>query len=207
MAKGSRFYHETQTKNVKSTGKNIYQSKPVVAFFSAVATANTTNILNANASTSDAATTVTTFASQPSAGFGDANGARALVVTPAGTTADVTAGNITIQGKAIDGSFISETIAVIENQSTASSGVKAFSSVDTVSIPAQDDDGATWSVGTLDVIGLPSLLLHGVGAELGTTHEGTAPTFVYDATNIEGNTAEPNSTLDGSDLRVIYYER
>lgn len=89
--------------------------------------------------------------------------ARNLVVTPAGTTADVAAGNVVITGVDIRGNQISETFAIVENQAVATVGNKAFFRVDTITLPAEASPfGATWSVGVGSKLGVRKCL-DGVG--------------------------------------------
>ena len=155
-------------------------------------------ILSAEATDSASITTLSSF--DEAIDF-----ARGVTVTPGGTTADVKAGNITIKGTDIRGNAITETIAVIANQSSTSTGLYAFATVTSVSIPAQDDDGATYDVGVSDVLGLEKVLQFntiGGNAGVGTgttlsnlTREGTAPTVVVDTQSIHKNTADFNTAL------------
>jgi len=131
--------------------------------------------------------------------------ARNVTVTPGGTTADVKAGNVTIKGTDIRGNTITEEIAIIANQSTTSTGSYAFKTVTSVSIVAQDDDGATYDVGIGNKLGLEKLLQFntiGGNAGVGTgttvsnlTREGTAPTVTVDTQSIEKNTVLFNTAL------------
>jgi len=127
---------------------------------------------------------------------------RNVVINPSdlGTTTDGKAGDITITGTAIDGSVISEAIAVVDNQAhdTLSAGLAAFASITAISILIQDGADAEYYVGYGDVLGLPytRAILPCLAAYLNEALEGTAPTIVADASDIENNTIELNSALD-----------
>ena len=158
-------------------------------------------LLDDQATDSASITTASTFAA--SLDF-----ARNVTVTPGGTTADVKAGDVTITGIDIRGNTITETIAIIANQSTTSTGSVAFATIVSVSFIAQDDDGATYDVGTGDKLGLEKLLQFntiGGNAAVGTgttlsnlTREGTAPTVTVDTQSIQSNTVNFNSALAAS---------
>jgi hypothetical protein len=129
---------------------------------------------------------------------------RNVVINPDGTTADVAAGNITVQGTDIEGNEISEDIAVVANQAhdTVSTGSKAFKTITAITIPAQDGAAATFLFGYGDKLGLPfkRATLPCIAAYLNETLEATAPTIAADADNIEGNTIDLNSALDGNQV-------
>lgn len=147
-----------------------------------------------------AATTVTTAITDP-------DFARCLVVTPGGTTADVAAGNVVITGTDIDGNVISENFAFLANASSATNGTKAFATVTSIVIPQQDGAGATFTIGTLDKLGLHEKLqedsvLHTI---VDGTVEATRPTVTTDSSDKTKNTIDPNTALDASVDVVAYY--
>lgn len=156
------------------------------------------NLVKAEATDSVSITTVSTFLTT-------IDFARNIIVTPGGTTADVKAGDVTVVGTNIRGDSITETIAIIANQSTASNGLFAFATIVSVSIVAQDDDAATYDIGVGDVLGLEKhLQFNSIGgnaaAETGTVvsnlaREGTAPTVVVDTQSIHKNTIDFNTAL------------
>lgn len=129
---------------------------------------------------------------------------RNLVITPGGTTADVAAMSITVTGTNIADKVITEAFAFAANATAATTGAKAFKTVTSISIPAQDGAGATFAVTFGDKLGLPYLLTE--RPLLWATDDGvietTAPTVVVDADEIEKNTIDLNTAMDGSIIDI-----
>lgn len=139
-----------------------------------------------------AVTTVTTAITKPPC-------PRNLVITPGGTTADVKAASITVTGTNIDDKRITEDFAFLANATAATVGTKAFKTVTSISIPAQDGAGATFEVGFGELIGLPVMLsAKPLTFVLDDGVIMTAPTFTIDADEIEKNVIDINDSLDGS---------
>jgi hypothetical protein len=116
---------------------------------------------------------------------------RNITVTPGGTTADVAAGNITVTGTNFYNEVITEDIAILANASTIVSGAKAFKTVTSVVFPIQDGAGATYTIGVGDVLGLKNCLDSAgdvAWAVFNNAYEGTRPTCVADADEVEKNT-------------------
>lgn len=158
-------------------------------------------ILNDQATSASAITTVTSFLAQPDV-------CRALSVTPGGTTADVPAGDVTIAGTNIHGESISEAITLTANQSSIANGTKAFCSVTSVVFPIQDGASATYDVGVIDVLGLKRCMPNAgslVFATFDGAYETTRPTCVADADEVEKNTCDINGTLNGSKDVELYF--
>lgn len=177
---------------------------------SSSATPILTNATYVVASTTTPHTTglnVTSFAHQPDV-------PRNLTVTPAGTTADVTACTVTVTGTNVFGKSITETFAISATQSTATTGNKAFRTVTSVSIPAACETGlnndTSWHVGVSTKLGLNRCLAQAGDfghATFGGVKETTAPTIAADATHVESNTAILNSALDGAHtVQLLYYQ-
>lgn len=124
---------------------------------------------------------------------------RNLVVTPGGTTADVAAASITIEGTNIADEKISEDFAFLANATAATTGALAFKTVTKITIPQQDGAGATYQIGFGELIGLPVMLAaKPLTFVLDDGVIMTAPTFVVDADEIEKNTIDINGSLNGS---------
>ena len=129
---------------------------------------------------------------------------RNLIVTPAGTTTDVKAGNVTVTGTNMKDEVITEAFAFLENASTATTGDKAFKTVTSVHIPQQDGTGCTFAVTFGSKLGLPFELdkktcimaLHNGAIET------TAPTMAIDDDEVEKNTITLNTTLDGEEVDI-----
>lgn len=130
---------------------------------------------------------------------------RNLIVTPGGTTAGVPAGNVVVVGTNFADEVISEDFAFLANATAATVGAKAFKTVSYVTIPQLDEAGATFKVGYGDKIGLPIKLDY--NAVLGATFDGvretTFPTVVFNANEIEKNTVDLNSVLNGKVVKIF----
>ncbi len=133
---------------------------------------------------------------------------RALSVTPKGTTADVPAGDIVVTGTSIIGGAISESFTLTANQSSIQNGLKAFCTVSQIFFPIQDGASATYDIGIIEVLGLKRCMeetgdyFHG---SFGGAKEATEATLVADDDEVEKNTADLNSALDGSSDVEFYF--
>ena len=127
---------------------------------------------------------------------------RNITATAGGTSTDVKAIQVVVAGTNILDQAITETLpAFTENATGTVQGNKAFKTVTSVTIPAHDGTGATTAIGFGDKLGLPYYLADGntvLQAALAGTKEGTAPTVVDDSDEIEKNTVDLNSALNGS---------
>jgi len=133
---------------------------------------------------------------------------RALAVLPAGTTADVKAGNVVVTGTNIYGATISENFAFVDNASSATNGVKAFCTVTSVVFPVQDGTGAVYDVGTQDKLGVRKCAAN-AGALAWSTFNGAFETtrgvLTADADEVEKNLFDPQGTLDGAKNVEIFF--
>lgn len=129
---------------------------------------------------------------------------RNLVITPGGTTADVAACSITVTGTNIADEVIMEDFAFAANATAATTGAKAFKTVTSIAIPIQDGAAATFAVAFGDKLGLPFLLTQRplLWAKDDGVIETTAPTVVVDADEIEKNTIDLNTAMDGSVIDI-----
>lgn len=132
---------------------------------------------------------------------------RNMTATAGGTVGDVANESVTFTGKDIDGNSISETLTAftIDTAGTQAS-VKCFAELDTVELPKMDGTGATISIGYGDILALPERLERNtvIAAFLANTVEGTAPTVVVNASNLENNSVDINSSLNSTPVRVEY---
>lgn len=78
---------------------------------------------------------------------------RNLTVTAGGTAGDIKAAAITVTGKNAEGKVITETFTPTVDTAGTLTGSKIFATVDSISIPAQDGGGATFSIGVGNNIG------------------------------------------------------
>ena len=175
--------------------------------WSNVLAANTTVILNANEGPTDA-TALTV-----SSGLGSLDYSRNLVITPTGTTADVGTCTITVTGTNFANDTITEDFAFSANQSSATTGAKAFKTVSSVAWAAACEDspfGAQWNVGSGEKLGLSRCMANAgdwLNAIAGSTIEGTAPTVAINASALESNTVDFNTAYDGAeDFRFFFVQ-
>lgn len=163
--------------------------------------ANTTRLKSLTASSSSVVTTISTFSAQPDV-------PRNITITTGGTTTDCKAANVTVSGTNIYGRAITEDIAISDNQAGTSSGLKAFKTVSSIAIPAQDGAGCTYAAGVGDVLGLKNCMKQAgdvAWAVFDGAYEGTRPTCVADADEVEKNTCDINGTLNGSKNVDLYF--
>lgn len=147
--------------------------------------------------TSAAAVTLSSFTAQPDV-------PRNLTITPTGTTGDVEACVIVVNGTNFFGRAISESFTFIADASTAQTGSKAFKTVSSVVFPANCESGgfaATWIIGVGEKIGLKRCMANAgdwVWSEVAGVYETTRATIANSASAIESNTADFNGTMNGS---------
>ncbi len=113
------------------------------------------------------------------------------------------AGDVVIHGTNYASETISETIAL--NGSTVVEGNKAFRTVTQIDLPVETNAGTdTVSAGWGDKLGIPYKLPHNTVqmAYRNNVLEGTAPTVTTSATNLEDNTVDLNSALNGTVVDV-----
>lgn len=168
--------------------------------------AGSTTALSAYAgNTSTAAVTVTSFTNQPDV-------PRNVVITPGGTTNDVAACTIVVNGTNYLNEAISEDFAFSANASSATTGNKAFKTITSVVFPANCEDspfGATWTVAYGTKIGFKRCM-DASGHVIQALEDGvlaTRPTLVADADEVEKNTAVFSTAPDGvHDYELLFLQ-
>ena len=134
---------------------------------------------------------------------------RNITAFAGGTAADIKAVSVEITGTNVEGATITETLPVFTvNTTGAVTGSKIFKKVTQIVVHQHDGNGATTSVGVGNKLGLDNRLTRNTVHEayLGNTKEGTAPTVVTDADDIESNSAALNSDLDNTQVIIEYIE-
>ena len=86
-----------------------------------------------------------------------------------------------------------------------------FKTITSITFPANIESGgfaATWDVGVTGALGLNYCMDEDtvLFATLNGTYESTRATVTYDADEIEKNTADLNSALDGNDVNVYHIQ-
>ena len=130
-----------------------------------------------------------------------------ITATAGGTAGDIKAIQVIIAGTDPVGTAITETLdAFTVNTPGTVTGLKVFKTVTSITIPAHDGTGATTAIGFSDVLGLNHRLSRKSvkSAYLDAVLEGTAPTVVVNATDIESNTVDLNSALNSVPVVVEF---
>ena len=114
---------------------------------------------------------------------------------------DTQTGDMVVTGTNIADEVITETITLTSD--TPCAGAKAFKTVTSINLPAKVGS-ETIDVGWGDILGLPYML--DAKPILWAADDGvietTAPTIVVDADEIEKNTIDLNSAMDGSVITI-----
>lgn len=137
-------------------------------------------------------------------------GARNVTVTQTAGDTEDTNGTITVTGTNLAGEVISEVITPNAGETVA--GAKAFASITSIvgagwAIDAAEGTNDTITVGFGALIGLPDKLADTaqvLAASLNNVREGTHPTVTVDSANLEGNTVDLNSALNGTPVKIYY---
>lgn len=176
--------------------RNILSVSFVATDLQRPAVASNTAILVATA-TSTSITTIST-------GFTNPDVPRNLVVKPGGTTGDVATGTVVVTGTNVEGAVITETFVTTADTVTAITGNKAFKTVTSAVVSAQDGAGATFSVGTGSKLGIgmrniasmPVKVLTRSAAGVEALEDAAASAL--SATVVESNTVTTTTALDGA---------
>lgn len=149
--------------------------------------------------TGSATVTVTT-----TSGFTQPVCPRNLSITPGGVTADVKEGSVTVYGTNFADEAISEAFAFAANATAATVGSKAFKTITSMVIPAQDGAGATFALATGSKLGLPFKMDkdRSIKALFGTAADSALPTMAFSSTVLESNTATFATALDGTAVEL-----
>jgi hypothetical protein len=133
--------------------------------------------------------------------------ARTITATAAGTQNDTGAVAVVVTGTNINDEVITETLpAFVENQSATKTGTKAFKTITSVFLPSHDGTGATVSLGYSDALGVPFMFSKKpyLRATLNGVIEANPPVTTIDADEIEKNTVDLNSSLNGTEVCLYW---
>jgi hypothetical protein len=172
--------------------------------FTPIAQDTTYLLSNVAGPTSAAAATVSTFSNQP-------DYPRNLIMTAAGTSADLASCVVTVSGKNYNSHSISEAFTFASATLGAQTGSKAFKSVSSVSFPASCETGSfgvTWSLGVGVKFGLHRCMANTgdlIQDLLDGAKAGTAATMVKSTSAVESNTATFNTAPNGSHVYDVYF--
>lgn len=130
---------------------------------------------------------------------------RNITATAGGTAGDIKAIQVIVAGTNEEDVAITETLPAFTVDTAGSvSGTKAFKTVTSITIPAHDGTGATTEIGFGEVLGIGLRLARKTvkSAYLAEALEGTGPTVLVDATNLEANTFDLNSSLNSTQVKL-----
>ncbi len=130
---------------------------------------------------------------------------RNVTATPGGTSANIKAVSVTVFGEDINGDPITEVLPAFTADSTAKvTGVKCFSKVTKISVPAMDGSGVTVDLGYGDKYGIPfkfaakPLCLGSVAGTQETVN------LTIDASNLSKNCFTFSSAPAGEAVKVAF---
>lgn len=149
----------------------------------------------------------TSFPLEVTSGLTDPPAVRNVTATAGGTAGDIAAVQVVVEGTNYLDEAISESLpAFTLNTAGTVVGSKAFKTITKVTVPAMDGTGATVSVGFGDKLGVPFLLNKDtvIAAWKNNVREGTLPTVALDSSDIESNTVDLSSALDGTAVTVAF---
>lgn len=132
---------------------------------------------------------------------------RNITATAGGTSGDIKAVQVVIEGTNEAGAYITETLPVFtENTAGIVTGSKCFRTVTSITIPAHDGTGATTAIGFGSKLGLPHKLSRNTlfMAFFGNVEEITAPTVTVSSSAIESNGVTLDTTLAASAVDLYY---
>jgi len=147
-------------------------------------------------------------------GITDPDVPRVLIVKPAGTAGAIGAGLVIITGTNVEGATITDNFRLVDGDTTAITGTKAFKTVTSIRVPGMDAVGATVSVGYGNALGInhrlyPDNTTVKIVSRLvvgGTPTTQAAPTITdADDQYVEKNLITPATTPDGTTFLDIYY--
>lgn len=188
--------------------KNLYNNTFAYTETQHKVAAGTATAIHSGIASSTSSQTVTS-------GLTDPDVPRCLVVTPTGTTNDVAPSTVRITGTNVEGKVITEGFRFTQDQSTAVNGEKAFRTVTSVSVEAQESAAVTFQIGTLNKLGLNHRLFNQntttkvyystTVANPTVLTRDTEPTVTMDEVDVELNTILPDYTPDGTVFYVFAY--
>lgn len=196
LAKTSRYSRHTYGDDGVFGKRNIVSTSFSATDLGKAANASTTALLTASATSGSSATTLTPTA-QPSV-------PRAITITTGGTATDIKAAAITVTGKNSEGKTITDTVTPTVDTAGTLTTTKAFASVTSVSVPAQDGNGVTVAIGTSNNFGINQRSASTAVAKImviaangsATLEDASASNF--SSTVVENNTVTPTTTPDGA---------
>lgn len=163
---------------------------------------NTVKLSTSAQANTSASTTISSFSAQP-------DFPRNIVITPSGNTTYVAAGTAVVSGLNIFGKSISENFSISFQQNTATTGSKAFKSVSSVLFPATSGPNVRIAIGEGVKLGINRCMDRAgdyLSSEFNNAYDSTRGTMAINASSVESNTFQSNSSLNGSRVDLYYVE-
>jgi len=132
---------------------------------------------------------------------------RNVTATAGGVGGDIKAIAAKIFGTNVLNHAINETLPAFTLDTAGSVvGAKAFKTIDSIEIPPHDGNGATTSIGTGAKLGLGRAFSRDtvISAFLNNVREAVLPTVVVDNDEVEKNTAQLATALNGTNVDIYY---
>lgn len=195
------FPENIKDQRVQTDVKGLGVMKGFIAHFqvdATKATAASTNAIHVAVVSAASPSVVTTGITNPSV-------PRNITATVGGTATDIKAVQVVIEGTNYNNEVITETLPAFTVDTVGTvTGNKAFKTITKITIPAHDGLGATTAIGFGEKIGLPYKLSHNtlLDAYLDNVKESTAPTITVSSSELENNTIDLNSSLNGKIVDV-----
>lgn len=194
LSKTTRYSRHTYGDNGVFGKRNIISTSFSATDLGKVPNASNTALLAASA-TSDSSSTTLVPTAQPSV-------PRAIRITVGGTAGDIKAADITVTGTNSEGKVITDTVTPTADTAGTLTTSKAFASVTSVVVPAQDGGGVTVAIGYSNDFGINQrahsgstvkvLVINGSSATLEDAASST-----LDNDEPEKNIVTPTTTPDG----------
>ena len=145
-------------------------------------------------------------------GFTNPDVPRVLTIKPGGTAGSIGTGLVIVTGTNVEGATITDEFRLVDGNTTAITGKKAFKTVTSVRLPVFDATGATVSIGTSNRLGINHRLYDQnttckVVQDTGSARTVQGAPTINDADEqyIEKNIVSPATTPNGTTFLTIYY--
>lgn len=195
LNKTRRYSRHTYGDNGVYGHRNILSVSFVATDLGKPLAASTTRAAGATATSGSTTTTITSL-TQPDV-------PRNVTITAGGTAGDIKAAAITVTGTNVEGATITETLTPTVDTAGTTTGNKAFATLTSVAIPAQDGSGATYSVGYGSKLGIGMRNLSSMPIKVLTNTAGVealedASASAFSSSAVESNTVTTTTALDGA---------
>lgn len=196
LNKTKRYSRHTYGDDGDRGRRNVLSVSFVATDLKRPALASTTALAAATATSSGGSTTIPLTA-QPDV-------PRNITITTGGTAGDIKAVAVVVTGTNVEGKVITESITTTVDTANTTVGNSAFKTVTSVSVPAQDGNGATYAVGYGSKLGIGMRNIASMPVKVltrsstGVEAMEDASASALSATLVEGNTVTTTTANDGA---------